>query len=445
MSIIEHGKIRMANLALVGSHKVNGVAELHTEILKNQIFHPFFEMFPEKFLNITNGVTQRRWLLNCNPELSNFITHRIGDGWISEFKEIRKLANFASDAESQHEFLSIKKKNKHRLIQFIEHHNLLRNSAGEFIGSPPIVHIDSLFDVQVKRIHEYKRQLMNALHIVMLYHDILANPELPRIRRTFIFGGKSAAGYETAKNIIRFISCVARKINRDPAVKELIKVIYIENYNVSKAEIIIPAAELSEQISSAGMEASGTGNMKLSINGALTIGTNDGANIEMKEEITPEWWPFSFGCSAEEIILMRTHHTYHPADICASNPKILRAVETLHNRTFAQSEDEHQAFCTLYNKLMEGHFGEPPDRFFVLKDLEDYYQTQKKVEQLYRQPEKWAEYAIHNIAGMGKFSSDYSIKNYAEKIWGLQPLLPDIEILDRVRFEYSEHDKCRIY
>lgn len=445
LSIIENGKIRMANLSIVGSHKVNGVAALHTEILKHTVFKDFYDIFPDKFVNVTNGVTPRRWLLNCNPDLAKFITKRIGSEWIEDFMQIKKLADFAGDTETQEEFLSVKKKNKRRLIDYINHHNKMRDLTGAFVEMLPIISVDSLFDVQVKRIHEYKRQLLKILHVIMLYHEILDNPETKRIKRTIIFGGKAAAGYETAKNIIRLIHCVARKINKDLAAKDLIKIVYIENYNVSKAEVIMPAAELSEQISTAGLEASGTGNMKLTMNGALTIGTNDGANIEMKEAVTERWWPFSFGCSADEIASMRLSQSYNSWDIYAKNPQIRRAVDALRDRSFATNDDEHHAMSSLYSRLMEGHFGEPADRYFVLRDLESYYEMQKKVEELYAHPDHWAEYAIHNMAGMGIFSSDVSIKNYADKIWDLKPLPIDEEILARVRQEYSEHDKCRIY
>ena len=264
----------------------------------------------------------------------------------------------------------------------------------------PLIDVNALFDVQVKRIHEYKRQLLNILHVIMLYQEMLDNPHHQRIKRASIFGGKAAAGYETAKDIIRLIHCVARKINKDPAIGGLLKVVYIENYNVSKAEIIIPAAELSEQISTAGTEASGTGNMKFAMNGALTIGTNDGANIEMREEITDRWWPFSFGCSAEEIEKMKKENSYHSKDIYNNNPKIRKALDALRDGTFATNDAENQILSDLYHKLLEVHYGGQPDRYFTLKDLETYYLTQRKVEELYTDQNRWTEFAIHNIAGM---------------------------------------------
>jgi len=445
MSIIEKGKVHMANLAIVGSHKVNGVAELHTNILKNVVFKDFAELYPDKFINITNGVTQRRWLLHSNPELAKFINKRIGDGWITDFPQIKKLADFAADRASQTEFLNIKKKNKQRLIEFISKENKLRDAQGRIAYPAPLLDPNSLFDVQIKRMHEYKRQLMNVLHLIMLYQEILDNPSLSRIKRTAIFGGKSAGNYETAKAIIRLICSVARKINHDPVASKFLKIVYIENYNVSKAEIIIPAADLSEQISTAGNEASGTGNMKLAINGALTIGTDDGANIEMREKITDRWWPFKFGCSAQEIAHLSDTGSYKPKEIYAQNPKIRRALDALKDHTFAIDDEELQAFSDLFHKLLESHYGGPPDRYYTLLDLESFYQTQLKVEELYKDPEKWAEYALHNIAGMGDFSTDISIRNYSDLIWQLELCPPDPELLERIRHSYSMYDKCRIY
>lgn len=442
MSILENGKVRMANLAAMGSHSVNGVAALHTEILKNSVFKDYYEMYPERFINVTNGVTQRRWLLHCNPGLAKFITERIGDGWITDFPQIKKLAEFAADPVSQDALMSIKKKNKMNLIEYLNLHNNLHNQTGEAVIPPPIIDPNSLFDVQVKRIHEYKRQLLNILHVIMLYQEICSNPQHKRINRTVIFAGKAAAGYAAAKNIIHLIYCVGRKINKDTTIKNTLKVVFIENYNVSRAEIIIPAADLSEQISTAGTEASGTGNMKLAINGALTIGTDDGANIEMREQITDKWWPFGFGCSSSEIFKMLADGTYHPREVYDKNPAIKKAIDSLCDGTFANNDVEQKAFCDIHQMIMDGNY---PDRYFILKDLESYFNTQNKVEKLYTDQSQWAEFVIHNIAGMGNFSTDVSIKNYCEKIWGLQPCPPDMEILERIRHEYSMIDKCRIY
>lgn len=444
MSIIENGKVRMAHLAIMGSHKINGVAELHTEILKNSVFKDFFELFPERFVNITNGVTQRRWLLLCNPDLAKFVTKRVGSGWITDFSLLQGLAKFASDPESQEEFLAIKKKNKMHFLETLGHEKL-RNAQGASIVSMPTLDVNSIFDVQIKRFHEYKRQLLNALHLIMLYQEMLIDPNHQRIKRTAIFAGKAAAGYDTAKDIIQLICCIGRKINRDVSLNGHLKVVFIENYNVTKAEIIIPAADLSEQISTAGAEASGTGNMKLSINGALTIGTNDGANIEMRRDITDQWWPFSFGCSAQEIARMRKEGSYNPQRICSENSAIARAVNTLRDRTFAVNDAEHLVFSDLYHQLMEMHYGGPPDRYFVLRDLESYHKTQKKVEALYAAPNLWAECAIHNMAGMTNFSSDRAAKKYAEEIWKLVPCPAENEIIAQARHEYELVDQCRIY
>lgn len=439
LSILERSKVRMANLAIVGSHKVNGVAALHTEILKNRVFKDFYELYPNKFVNITNGVTQRRWLLHCNPDLAGFITNRIGDRWIYDFPEILKLKEFASDPDSQDEFLAIKRKNKLKFIKFIAEENKPRDSKGDYLPFSPQIEVNSLFDVQIKRVHEYKRQLMNILHVIVLYQEMLDNPNPNRIKRTVIMGGKAASGYEAAKEIIRLAYCVGRRINEDENLNEMLKFIYIENYNVYRAEQIIPAADLSEQISLAGMEASGTGNMKLAINGALTIGTDDGANIEMREATSDKWWPFLFGASSEEIQKVKMTHSYNPKDFYYGDQRLQRAVDTLKDRTFAKNESEHQTFLNLYWKLVES------DPYFCFYDFESYYTTQKKVEELYRQPKLWAEFAIHNISSMGNFSSDVSVKKYCDEIWQLEPVPINPEILESVRNEYSLLDVCRVY
>lgn len=444
MSFIEMGQVRMANLAIYGTHKVNGVAALHTEILKNDIFKDFYQMYPDRFINVTNGVTQRRWLLYANPALSEFISKRIGRGWITNFSEIQKIGEFGADVESQNEFLKIKKENKEKFIQFLKEKNPIRDGKGNPVQASPCLDSSALFDVQIKRFHEYKRQLMNALHTLMIYLELLDNPNARQIKRMVIFGGKAAPGYQTAKDIILFIYALARKINNDPKVNQKLEIAFIENYNVSKAEIVIPAADISIQISTAGMEASGTGNMKLAMNGALTIGTEDGANIEMRQHVTDRWWPFSFGAHVEDNVRMRREHSYNSQDIYIHDELIRKAVNCLNDGTIAQNDDEHQRFSSLYYNLMETSNGNSADRFFVLNDLRSYYDVQKKVEELYLQPSKWAEYALHNIAGMGTFTTDESINNYARLAWDLQRVPVDPFELARVRDEYSEHDKCRI-
>lgn len=438
LSIIESGQVRMANLAIYGSHTLNGVAKLHSQILKDWMFKDFYDLYPKKFTNVTNGVTQRRWLLYCNPRLAEFITQRIGNKWITNFDDMQKLASFANDKNSQEEFLSIKRENKKALIGYLLSHNKLGFKGTD---CSPLLTENALFDVHIKRFHEYKRQFMNALHAFMLYHEIKENPNARKIQRMIFFGGKAAPGYKIAKDIIRFIYCLSRKIAQDVVVREHLRVIFISNYNVSKAEKIIPAADLSQQISTAGMEASGTGNMKLAINGALTIGTDDGANIEMREHITDQWWPFNFGASASQNTQTRLNHSYNPADICQKNPKIRQVVEGLRDGSLAENEAEAEALNDLYLTLLDPY---QQDQYFILNDLSDYYETQKKVEELYLQPNLWAEYAIHNMAGMGFFSSDNSIKNYAEKIWGIMPCSPNEEELSRIRKEYTDLDRCRI-
>jgi len=445
MSIIQNGQIRMAHLSIYGAHKVNGVAALHTRIIQETVFKEFAEMKPNQFINVTNGVTQRRWLLHCNPELAEFITERIGDKWITDFNEMSKLSEFAGDKKSQEAFLKVKKTCKERLCDYIENEHVFRDHNGQPTQITWNVDPNSLFDVQVKRIHEYKRQILNALHVIMLYHELLDNPGSDRIPRTVIISGKAAAGYEAAKKTLQLIHCIARVVNTHPVVSKKLRVVLLENYNVSQAEVIIPAADLSEQISTAGTEASGTGNMKLTINGALTIGTNDGANIEMREAIKDEWWPLAFGCSADEIRHLELSKSYNPLEICSENHRIARALDALRDHSLANNDNEHQALSYLYDSLIEGHFSGVPDRYFVLRDLEEYCITQKKAEQLYSDPHKWAEYAIHNIAGMGPFSCDNSIQRYADKIWDLTPCPPDPKTLEKVRDEYSEHDRCRVF
>ncbi len=443
MSIIEEGAVRMAHLCVLGSHRVNGVAALHSDILRHAVFPDFYEMFPEKFINVTNGVTQRRWLHYINPGLSAFITKRIGREWIVDFKRIIELAKFASDPESQKEFWQIKQDNKRALIRYITHKNPIRNARGKVVGHYNTLDETALFDVQTKRIHEYKRQLMNVLHTIMVYHELKSNPHSRSIKRVVIIAGKAAPGYEVAKNIIHLICCVARKINSDPTVSSKLNVIFIENYNVSRAEGIIPAADLSEQISTAGTEASGTSNMKLTMNGALTIGTEDGASIEIHKAITDKWWPFGFGKTAAENAKLATEG-YSAWDIYTHNPAIQAAVDSLKDRTFAETDEEHESHYSIYRTLLEPQNGDQADRFYVLSDLPSYYAAQKNVETFFLDPSKWAEYAINNIAGMGGFSSDESIHNYARLVWDIKPSPCDKEELDKVRADYSEHDKCRI-
>jgi starch phosphorylase len=444
MSIIEGGQVKMAHLSIYGSRRVNGVAALHTDILKKTIFKDFNEIYPDKFVNVTNGVTQRRWLLYCNPRLSEFITKRIGPRWIIDFRTIKELARYGEDQESLKELLAIKRENKKALIQCLSTQNPIRDFRGHVQDWTAPLGEDALFDVQIKRIHEYKRQLMNVLHALMLYFEIKENPTARMVQRQIIFAGKAAPGYDIAKSIIQLIYAVMRKINNDPMVNNKLRVIFVENYNVSKAEVLIPAADLSEQISTAGMEASGTGNMKMAINGALTIGTEDGANIEMHEQVGEAWWPFSFGKTASEIQKLQETRSYNPWEIYLSQPTIKRVVDSLKDGSLAETEAEHRVLSSLYGVLLDTQYSDQADRYFILADLMSYYETQKKVEDLFASPLKWAEYCIHNIAGMGLFSTDESVHNYARSVWELSPCPVDLDYLEAVRAEYSEHDKCRI-
>ncbi|HPE85136.1 MAG TPA: glycogen/starch/alpha-glucan family phosphorylase, partial [Chlamydiales bacterium] len=422
MSILYGDQIRMAHLAIYGSHKVNGVARLHSELLKQDVFKDFYELWPEKFTNVTNGVTQRRWLMLANPKLTEFINQRIGFEWSRDFSQIAKLKPFASDPQSQKAFLEIKRENKEKLLavlyQQIEQHPSNSHTACDLLLPPT-----ALFDVQIKRFHEYKRQIMNVLHVIMLYQELKADPNCRAVPRLVILGGKAAPGYAIAKDTIQLIYCLARSINHDPETNHKLKICFFENYNVTGAEVIIPAADLSEQISMAGMEASGTGNMKLSMNGALTIGTEDGANIEMHEAVTSQWWPFSFGATAEQNLT--TEH--NPQAILAKEPKIQAALQALIDGSLIKHDNEAQSLRALYDNITQS------DRFRVLQDIMPYYETQKKVEQLFAEPEKWAEYAIHNMAGMATFSTDESIKNYATDIWDIKPCPPNPLEIARLR------------
>lgn len=377
MSIIQDGQVKMAHLAIYGSHRVNGVAALHTQILKETIFKDFYEMYPDKFVNVTNGVTQRRWLLHSNPQLAGLISKRIGQTWITDFSKIGELAKFANDPETQKEFWKVKNENKKNLIHFIREKNPIRDSHGKIISHFEMLDEEALFDVQIKRIHEYKRQFMNALHALILFHELSSDINARKIKRVVIFAGKAAPGYEMAKNVIHFIYCLARKINADPKVSEKLKVAFVENYNISHAEILIPAADLSEQISTAGMEASGTGNMKLSMNGALTIGTEDGANIEMHQAVTDAWWPFSFGLLAKQNEEMMRNRSYNPWDIYMHHEPIKRAIDSLRDHSLAETDAEHEAISSLYRTLLEPQNGDLPDRYFVINDLQSYYETQE--------------------------------------------------------------------
>lgn len=404
MAIIADGQIRMAYLAIVGSHSVNGVAALHTEILKHQELKDFYELYPEKFNNKTNGITQRRWLLHANHGLAGLISETIGDGWITELTELEKLLPYAEDENFCRRFMEIKKANKVALAKYI------KETKGIDINP------DSIFDIQVKRLHEYKRQLLNVLHIIGLYNQLKMNPGMDMVPRTFIFGAKAAAGYRRAKLIIKLINAVADVVNNDPTIEGKIKVVFMENYRVSLAERLIPAADVSEQISTAGKEASGTGNMKFMLNGALTVGTMDGANVEIYEEVGKDNI-FIFGMSAEEVQAKYQTH-YDPWFIYNMNQEVRMALTSLIDGTFDQNTD---LFRELYDALLNG-FGGRADEYFVLEDYADYARAQWDIDRAYRDQTKWAKMAIVNVAKSGKFSSDRTIRQYAEEIWDLKPL-----------------------
>ena len=404
MAIIADGQIRMAYLAIVGSHSVNGVAALHTEILKHQELKDFYELYPEKFNNKTNGITQRRWLLHANHGLAGLISETIGDGWITELTELEKLLPYAEDENFRRRFMEIKKANKVALAKYI------KETKGIDINP------DSIFDIQVKRLHEYKRQLLNVLHIIGLYNQLKMNPGMDMVPRTFIFGAKAAAGYRRAKLIIKLINAVADVVNNDPTIEGKIKVVFMENYRVSLAERLIPAADVSEQISTAGKEASGTGNMKFMLNGAVTVGTMDGANVEIYEEVGKDNI-FIFGMSAEEVQAKYQTH-YDPWFIYNMNQEVRMALTSLIDGTFDQNTD---LFRELYDALLNG-FGGRADEYFVLEDYADYARAQWDIDAAYRDQTKWAKMAIVNVAKSGKFSSDRTIRQYAEEIWDLKPL-----------------------
>lgn len=404
MSIIADGQIKMAYLAIVGSHSVNGVAKLHTEILKKQELKDFYEFYPDKFNNKTNGITQRRWLLHANRPLAGLITDTIGDGWIRDLDELNKLLPMADNREFREKFMDIKIANKRALAEYIK----MTNGVD--------IDPESIYDIQVKRLHEYKRQLLNVLHIIHLYFRLKAEPEMDITPRTFIFGAKAAAGYRMAKDIIKLINSVAEVVNNDPDVNGKIKVVFMANYCVSLAERLIPAADVSEQISTAGKEASGTGNMKFMLNGAVTIGTMDGANVEIHDEVGEENI-IIFGLSSEETARMSREHSYNPWDMYHSDERIRRVMDSLVDGTFAP--DNPELFRGVFNSLLGS---DRSDEYFVLKDFASYAEAQERLERIYKNKDEWSRMAVINTAKSGKFSSDRTIREYAKEIWNLKPM-----------------------
>ena len=399
MAILYDGQVRMAHLAIAGSYSVNGVARLHTEILKKRELRDFYEMMPEKFNNKTNGITQRRFLLHGNPLLASWVTDKIGDDWITNLDHLKHLKVYVDDEKCQQEFMNIKYQNKVRLAKYIKEHNGID------------VDPRSIFDCQVKRLHEYKRQLMNILHVMYLYNEIKAHPDMDIVPRTFIFGAKAAAGYYTAKLTIKLINAVADKINNDPSINGKIKVVFIEDYRVSNAELILAAADVSEQISTASKEASGTGNMKFMLNGALTLGTMDGANVEIVEEVGKEN-AFIFGLSADQVMEYEKNGNYNPRDVYNNNQDVRQVLTQLVNGFY--SPENPELFRALYDALLE------KDTYFTLLDFDSYKEAHNRIDAAYRDEEHWARTAMLQTASAGKFSSDRTIEEYAKEMWHLE-------------------------
>ena len=415
MAIIYDGQVKMAHLAIAAGYSVNGVARLHTEILKNQELKDFYEMMPEKFNNKTNGITQRRFLLHANPLLADWITEHIGPDWITDLPQLKKLAVYADDEKALQEFMNIKFKNKERLAKYILEHNGVE------------VDPHSIFDVQVKRLHEYKRQLLNILHVMYLYNQLKEHPEMEFYPRTFIFGAKAAAGYKNAKLTIKLINSVADVINNDPSINGKIKVVFIEDYRVSIAEWIFAAADVSEQISTASKEASGTGNMKFMLNGALTLGTMDGANVEIVEEVGEEN-AFIFGMSSDEVIEHEQKRDYNPMDIFNQDQDIRKVLMELINGFYSPNDPE--LFRDLYNSLLNTQCTQFADTYFILADFRSYAEAQKRVMEAYKDEEGWAKSAILNVANSGKFSSDRTIQEYVDDIWHLDKVTVDMSVVE---------------
>ena len=411
MAIVYDGQVKMAHLAIAAGYSVNGVAKLHTEILKNEQLHDFYELFPQKFNNKTNGITQRRFLMHGDPLLADWVSEHIGDDWITNLAHIEKMAIYVTDKKAQQEFMNIKYQNKLRLAKYIKEHNGIE------------VDPRSIFDVQVKRLHEYKRQLLNILHVMYLYNELKEHPDMDFYPRTFIFGAKAAAGYKNAKLTIKLINNVADVINNDRSINGKIKVVFIEDYRVSIAEWIFAAADVSEQISTASKEASGTGNMKFMLNGALTLGTMDGANVEIVEEVGKEN-AFIFGMSSDEVIAHERNRDYDPMQIFNTDQDIRKVLMQLINGFYSPNDPE--LFRDLYNSLLNTQCTQFADTYFILKDFRSYAEAQKRVMEAYKDEEGWAKSAILNIAHAGKFSSDRTIQEYVDDIWHLDKITVEV-------------------
>ena len=411
MAILYNNQVRMAFMAIVASFSVNGVAKLHTEILKHQELKNFYEMMPEKFNNKTNGITQRRFLLHANPKLAAWISDKIGENWITDLSELAKLKPYIDDEKAQEEFMQIKYENKLRLIEYIKEHNGIELNP------------NSIFDIQIKRLHEYKRQLLNILNVMSLYNKLKENPDMDIVPRSFIFGAKAAAGYRRAKLTIKLINAVADVVNNDKSIKGKIKVVFIEDYRVSNAEILFAAADLSEQISTASKEASGTGNMKFMLNGALTIGTMDGANVEIVEEVGMEN-AFIFGLSSDEVIAYEKNGNYNPVEIYDSNPEVKKVLMQLIDGFY--SPEDKDLFRDIYDSLLNTNSSDRADTYFILKDFDSYKEARERADRAYRDKKAWARMALTQTANAGKFSSDRTIEEYVRDIWNLKKITVEI-------------------
>ena len=411
MAILYNNQVRMAFMAIVASFSVNGVAKLHTEILKHQELKNFYEMMPEKFNNKTNGITQRRFLLHANPKLAAWISDKIGENWITDLSELAKLKPYIDDEKAQEEFMQIKYENKLRLIEYIKEHNGIELDP------------NSIFDIQIKRLHEYKRQLLNILNVMSLYNKLKENPDMDIVPRSFIFGAKAAAGYRRAKLTIKLINAVADVVNNDKSIKGKIKVVFIEDYRVSNAEILFAAADLSEQISTASKEASGTGNMKFMLNGALTIGTMDGANVEIVEEVGMEN-AFIFGLSSDEVIAYEKNGNYNPVEIYDSNPEVKKVLMQLIDGFY--SPEDKDLFRDIYDSLLNTNSSDRVDTYFILKDFDSYKEARERADRAYRDKKAWARMALTQTANAGKFSSDRTIEEYVRDIWNLKKITVEI-------------------
>ena len=411
MAILYNNQVRMAFMAIVASFSVNGVAKLHTEILKHQELKNFYEMMPEKFNNKTNGITQRRFLLHANPKLAAWISDKIGENWVTDLSELAKLKPYIDDEKAQEEFMQIKYENKLRLIEYIKEHNGIELDP------------NSIFDIQIKRLHEYKRQLLNILNVMSLYNKLKENPDMDIVPRSFIFGAKAAAGYRRAKLTIKLINAVADVVNNDKSIKGKIKVVFIEDYRVSNAEILFAAADLSEQISTASKEASGTGNMKFMLNGALTIGTMDGANVEIVEEVGMEN-AFIFGLSSDEVIAYEKNGNYNPVEIYDSNPEVKKVLMQLIDGFY--SPEDKDLFRDIYDSLLNTNSSDRADTYFILKDFDSYKEARERADRAYRDKKAWARMALTQTANAGKFSSDRTIEEYVRDIWNLKKITVEI-------------------